>query len=354
VAPLQPSHTAGASGDAFADRVSVVIVAFGADPWLVPSVDAVLSSAGVTTDVIVVDNGGTGGLTTDLAKRDRVTIIGSGDNIGFAAGCNLGVAHSKSPLVALINPDARVEPRALAELAHALANPEVGIATASVRLAENPELLNSAGNAIHFLGISWSGNFKADATDHNTEVPVTAASGAAMMMRRSTWIDLGGLTNEFFAYYEDAELSLRCWQRGLSVIFVPTAVVVHRYEFSRNPLKYQLLERNRLILVLTTFGTRHLVLMAPAFLAIELAIVATAAAQGWLGPKLKGYVWLARNVRWIRQRRRSVQNARTVSDSNMAPLFASKLQPENLPPPKALQPFDRLLVRYWAVARRFL
>ena len=77
-----------------------------------------------------------------------------------------------------------------------------------------------------------------------------------------------------FAYLEDTELSLRCWQRGLKVMFVPDAVVLHDYEFSRNPSKLGLLERNRLIMLLTLYERHTLAVLAPALLAVEIATLA--------------------------------------------------------------------------------
>ncbi len=331
-----------------------MIVAYGPEPWLRRSVEAVLASEGIVAEVVLVDNGATEGMVDELATLEGVTVVDPGGNVGFAAGCNRGVTASRFPLVALVNPDAIVEPGALAEMARAAERPHVGIATASVRLADHADLLNSAGNDVHFLGVSWSGCFEEPAADHAVEQPVTASSGAAMMMRRETWDSLGGLTEEFFAYYEDAELSLRCWQQGLEVHYVPTAVVFHRYEFSRNQLKYYLLERNRLILVLSAFGPRHLFLMAPAFAALELAIVVSAAAQGWLGAKLRGYGWLVRHLGWLRRHRATIQRERTTPEAVMAERFTTRLQPGNLPPPRVLLPLDRVLAGYWALARRLL
>jgi len=334
-------------------RVSAVIVAYGPDPWLGRSVQAVLDSAGVEADVVVVDNGGTQG-AVDALEGDRVTVVRPGDNVGFARGCNLGVAASTAPLVALVNPDAIVEPDALAELAAVAQRAEVALATASVRLADRPDRLNSAGNDIHFLGVSWSGRFDEPAADHDRQEPVTAASGAGLMARRQVWDALGGLADELFAYYEDADLSLRAWQRGWEVVFVPTAVVVHRYEFSRNPVKFRLLERNRLTMVLTEFGPRHLAVVAPALVVLELGMIAYAATDGWLGAKLGAYGWLWRHRRWLVERRRANQAARTVPERDLTWLFADHLQPGNLPPPQALVPLDRVLRAYWHLVRRLI
>ena len=155
-----------------------------------------------------------------------------------------------------------------------------------------------------------------------------------MAARREVWDELGGLEEELFAYYEDADLSLRCWQRGWQVIYVPTAVVVHRYEFSRNPVKFRLLERNRLTMVLTEFGPRHLALVAPALAVLEVGMIGYAAADGWLGAKLSAYGWLWRHRGWLRQRRRPRCRRRgVVPEHELAWLFADHLQPGNLPPP---------------------
>ena len=156
-----------------------------------------------------------------------------------------------------MNFDAVVSPDALAELAAVADDPTVGIATASLRLDDRPDLMNSAGNEVHFLGYSWCGGLNEPASQHREARDVASASGAAMVMRRELWERLGGFAPEYFMYYEDPELSLRCWRAGLRVVFVPDAVVVHRYEFGRNPEKMYLVERNRLIAMFTLLEAPH-------------------------------------------------------------------------------------------------
>jgi GT2 family glycosyltransferase len=149
-------------------------------------------------------------------------------------------------------------------------------------------------------------------------------------------------------------MSLRCWQQGLRIVYAPDAVVVHRYEFSRNPLKYYLVERNRLALILTLFETRTLALLSPALATIELATLLVAAKSGWARQKLAGWQWLLRNRRWVRDRRRLLQAERSVGDRALAALFADRLAAGNYPLPHALRMLDRLLGNYWATVRRFL
>ena len=140
--------------------VTVVTVAYGAEPWLERSVMASLDSTDVDVDVILVDNGCTDGAVQRLRDHPLVTVVSDGTNSGFAGGCNAGAQVATGTYLALVNPDAIVSHDALAKLVAVAARDEVGIATASVRLADRPELLNAAGLALHFLGVSWAGHFE--------------------------------------------------------------------------------------------------------------------------------------------------------------------------------------------------
>lgn len=334
--------------------LSAVIVAYGAEPWLKRSVQAVLASEGVDVEVILVDNGCTDGTVDRLERLSDVTVVRPGANLGFAGGCVIGAEAAAGDVLALVNPDAVTARDALALLCEVALRPDVGIATASVRLAADPDRLNSAGNEIHFLGLSWSGSFGELASAHRLEREALAASGAGMVMRKAVWDAVGGMEEVFFAYYEDADLSLRCWHQGLQVVYVPEAVIVHRYEFSRNNQKFFLVERNRLLLVLTLFEARTLVLLAPALLALELAVLALAVRQGWWRHKVAGWKWVLGHRSWIWARRRRMQGVRLVSDRSLSARFAVAIDPGNLALPAALEPLNHGLAAYWRGVRRLL
>ena len=221
-------------------------------------------------------------------------------------------------------------------------------------MADDRELLNTAGNEIHFLGFSWVGHFGEPAAREARARDVAGAMGAFLLLRRSRWERLGGFEERYFAFHEDAELSWRCWQSGLHVRYVPDAIGLHRYEFSRVPEKLYLVERNRLMFVLTCWEGRTLAVLAPAFVAVELAVTVAALRGGWLRQKVAGWRWLLLHARWLRTRRRHVQACRDVSDRELAPLWTAHLDARNFPIPPALQPLDQLLAGYWALARRLL
>jgi GT2 family glycosyltransferase len=331
--------------------VSAVVLAYRDEPWLERCVEALLASTGVDVEVVLVDNGCTTDAVGRLAALPGVVVVRPGRNLGFAGGCNAGAAVASGEVLALVNADALVAPGALAALAAALED-TVGIATGSIRLADDPGRLNSAGNPLHYLGLVWAGHFGEPPRPVREEVPL--ASGAGCALRREVWDELGGFAAEYFAYHEDAELSWRCRRRGLAVVHVPDAVVVHRYEFSRTPTKQFLLERNRWVFLLTLHERRTLLLLAPALVAFEVAVTALAAVQGWLPAKARGWVWLVRHARWIRARRRALAAERTVPDRDLARWVTGRFDPANLPLPRGAAAATGAFDLYWRAVRRLL
>ncbi|MCU1606263.1 MAG: glycosyl transferase family 2 [Modestobacter sp.] len=334
--------------------VTAVVLAYGEQPYLYEVVDRVLASTGVAAQVVVVDNGCTSPSLDPLRVRPGVTLLEPGTNTGFTGGCNLGAAATDAEFLAFINSDALVEPGALAALVAVAGRSEVGLASASLRLAATPELLNTDGNPVHVLGLSWAGHLGEPASSYATEKTITSATGAAVAVRREVWKALGGFTEKFFAYCEDADLSLRCWQQGWDVVYVPDAVVLHHYEFGRNPAKFYLLERNRLAMVLSLYQGRTLLLLAPVLLAFEMAMCAVAAAGGWLPAKLRGYRWLVRERRWLIDHRRAVQQVRRRSDRQLAHLMTARFDQSVLPLPVGGALLNRAMTDYWALVRRLL
>ncbi len=249
--------------------------------------------ADVDVELVVVDNGATAGDLAPVEDRDDVRVVRPGSNTGFAGGCDLGARYVGGEYLALVNSDCLVEPGTLAALAAEAADPGVGPVMASIRFADRPEVLNSAGNPVHLLGTCWAGGIEEPET-RTAPYDVTAASGACVLLRRTLWDRLEGFDEAYFAYLEDTELSLRCWRLGLAARCVPTARALHHYEFSRNPRKMYLLERNRLVLVATLWSGRALILLAPLFLALEVALFLLATAQGWRREKVEGWRWVLR------------------------------------------------------------
>jgi GT2 family glycosyltransferase len=304
--------------------------------------------------VIVVDNGGSDAEIVAADGRERVRLIEPRENLGFAGGCNFGAAEATSDVIVFLNPDTVVGPGALRQLARTLENPAIGIAMARLCLLDRPELLNSGGSVVHVSGLAWAGRFGEPAESIRSLEDVAAASGAALGIQRKTFLALGGFTDELFMYQEDVELSWRAHLAGLRVVVDPGADVFHEYEFGRHPSKIALLERNRLIFVLTSYSLRLLFLLGPLLVLVELAMLLLSARRRWFRGKLGGWWWCFRHVRWLVRHRRETKRLRRVPDRDVARFLTPLLDPKMVPLPRGTAFLNRLLGPYWSLVRKAL
>jgi len=331
--------------------VSAVVVTYATGPALTRCLD---SLAGEVDEVVVVDNGEGGPEIDDARGREGVRIVSPGENLGFAAGANLGAREATGETLAFLNPDTVVAPGAVRQLEQTLTDPTIGIAMARLRLLDRPELLNSRGTEVHVSGIGWAAGYGEPMESLDTLRDVAAPSGAAMAVRAETFQRLGGFAEELFMYLEDLELGWRARMAGLRVVVDPHADVYHQYEFGRNPKKSYFLERNRLVFCLSAYSSRLLLLLAPILIATELGMVGLALKEGWLRDKLAGWAWLLTHGRTVSRRRRATQELRTVRDRELALLMTPVFSPGMLPVPALLRAANPIVSGYWSLVRRAL
>jgi GT2 family glycosyltransferase len=261
-----------------------------------------------------------------------VRAIGDGTNRGYVAGISSADRASSAEYLLVLNPDARLEPAGLERLVStAERDPDTAIVGAQILLADGVRC-NAGDNPLHPSGICVSGRY-GEPREHGEPRDVATISGACWLIRRSAIAAAGGLVEEMFLYYDEADLCWRSRLAGLRVVFCPEAVVLHNYEFSRHKFKWFLLERNRLFCVLANYERRTLALLAPALLLTEAGLLLAAAAGGWLDSKLKSYVSLVRLWPLLRGHRRRVQALRRTSDRELLELAAQRLHSPLLPSP---------------------
>jgi GT2 family glycosyltransferase len=333
-------------------RVSVVVLGYGPEPYLERCLDAAAAALPADGEVLLVDNGVGPRPAGSAAFPASVRTVGAGVNLGFAGGCNLGAAKATGDVLVFVNSDAIVRPGGLAPLVAVAEADEVGIASGSLRLADSPDLVNSAGNPLHFLGLTWAGGCGEPASRHATACDVAVCTGGFFAVRRAVWEALGGFDPTYFAYHEDTDLSVRCWLAGWRVRYVPEAVADHHYDFGRNPRKMYLLERNRLLTVLTDYPSRLLVAVAPALVLTEPLFLVLSVLQGWPRQKLAAWRWVLTHLPLVLRRRRRVQGAARRGPDAVAALMAARIEPPMVAPPPGMGLVNLVLSSYWGLVRR--
>ena len=225
---------------------SAVIVSYRTGPVLIDSLRAALDQEAVDA-VVLVDNGNsaeTRRAVDDLAATDkRLRILRGHGNVGFARGCNLGVAAATGSHLLLLNPDSMLRPGVVARGLQVMAdNPGTGALTVRVENTDGTEQRGGRRN----LMTPWTclvEQFRLDRLMPNhphfqrlnlneaeplTEItPVQCISGAFMLMPRAVYDRVGGMDEDYFLHVEDVDLCLRIQKAGSSILYVPDAAVTH-------------------------------------------------------------------------------------------------------------------------------
>ena len=307
-------------------------------------------------EVVVVDNASRDGTTDAVrAAAPQATVVESKENLGFAGGCHVGARATRAPLVLFLNPDAVPAPGCLDALrACAADRPEWGAWQALVTMADG-DLVNTAGNVVHYLGFGWAGDCGRPAADVDGRPrEVGFCSGAALVVRREAWDGVGGFDERYFMYGEDLDLSLRLRLAGWGVGIAPAARVAHDYEFSKGDYKWFYLERNRWWTLVGDYPGRLLALLAPGLLAFELALVLAAWRGGWLRAKLRAQASVVRSLPSMLRRRRAVQATRRIGPGAFAATLAASLDSPYLQGAARVPGVDVVQRLYWRAVQAAL
>lgn len=211
--------------------VAVVILTWNALEWTKRCLAALKSR----TDhpawrVIVVDNGSTDGTVEWLQADAELTVVTNGANLGYSKGCNIGIARRNAGEdVVLMNNDVVVtDPDWLTKLQDAAFGlPDTGVV--------GTRLVNEDGRIAH-LGsymppsTPWGQQMGGHELDINQAVrdrPVEGVVFAQVYLREECIQAIGGLDEDFFAYFEDTDYCLRAQRAGFGVRYTGAVTSVH-------------------------------------------------------------------------------------------------------------------------------
>ncbi len=219
--------------------LSVVLVTYDSGDSLQTCIDSLAAATKQPFAVVVVDNGSSDGAPERAAKADGVTLVRSGGNIGYGAAANLGARQDSTPWLLVANPDVVFEPGSIdAMLAADDRWPSVGvlgpgILTADGRLYPSSRAVPSLGRGVAHAAFGWwwpsnpwTAGYRREQGEPE-EGPTGWLSGSCLLLRRSAFEAVGGFDPGYFMYFEDLDLCERIGKAGYSVVYVPTAVVVH-------------------------------------------------------------------------------------------------------------------------------
>jgi GT2 family glycosyltransferase len=221
-------------------ELSIIIVSWNVRELLRACL-ASLPAGDPAVEVIVVDAASADGTPAMVpVEFPHAHLIASPDNLGYTRGNNLGLRAARGNSLLILNPDTEVLGDALARMQAYLAeHPRVG--AVGPRLEYPDGTVQSSRRRFPTLGTaffestwikhrmprSWRRHYFVEDVPLDATTAVDWVVGAALMVRREAWRQVGDFDEGFFMYSEELDWQRRLKAAGWEVVYLPDARVVH-------------------------------------------------------------------------------------------------------------------------------
>jgi GT2 family glycosyltransferase len=323
--------------------VSIILLNYNGIKYIRNCLQSILKSDYRNFELIIVDNNSTD-KSIDIVEKEfyhdnRIKIIKSNKNLGFAVGNNLGAKHAKGKYLSLLNMDTIVDARWLTELIGILEyDNTIGVAQSKLLSLADNSIYDSAGDYIDFFGNNfrrgaWQSGGEKDIGQYDTVHDIFSARGAALFTTKEIVDNIGLFDEDFFMTFEDIDFSWRVRLYGKRVVFVPKSIVYHEGQgiTSKEPAVISLLDmlayKNIRMCMIKNYDFFHMIIygivsmiadIATGYFLLDPFITQTDNKSARIRGKLKGYLWILCNVKKLSLKRQYIQhNIRKVPDSEI-------------------------------------
>jgi N-acetylglucosaminyl-diphospho-decaprenol L-rhamnosyltransferase len=228
-----------------APLVSIVVVSYRTKDLTLTALRTVFEQTEPGTfELLVVDNASDDGSADAIEEEfgERLTLICSEENLGFARANNLAAELARGEYLLLLNPDTEVLDRAIDRLLEfARTRPRAGIwggrtlfadrtlnpASCWQRITPWSTVCMATGLRAVFKGSELFNPEGIGAWPRDSVREVDIVVGCFLLTRLETWRELGGFDLRYWMYGEEADLCLRARALGCRPVITPEATIVH-------------------------------------------------------------------------------------------------------------------------------
>lgn len=225
--------------------------------------------------VLLVDNASPDGSGERLQNEfPHIDFLQTGSNLGYSGGNNRGIEWALkrgADFILVLNNDTVIEAEAIAKLVEAAeeggassentAEPDrfhldsngpdprpIGGVSPKILIFDEPDRIWFGGghfSALRGLGLHWREGERDDPQETQLR-EITFMTGCCCLFSAGALRELNGFDETFFAYVEDAELSVRMAEAGYRMLFQPVARVLHHTPpLGTLPTPFQIRQRDR-------------------------------------------------------------------------------------------------------------
>jgi GT2 family glycosyltransferase len=215
------------------------------------------------------------GEAIDIEAEERLTLISTGANLGFAGGCNVGLRYvmerGDAEFIWLLNNDTVVRPDAVQLLCEKMwTNPEIGFCGSTMVFYAEPNVVQCYGGydfndwTARVLPLTHASRADALPEEAAIERRLKYISGAAMFVRPEVLSTIGLMNEQYFLYFEEIDWATRAAGK-YTLGWCARSVVYHkegrsigsnRSHLRRSLSSERYLSRNRIIFMMTYYPAR--------------------------------------------------------------------------------------------------
>lgn len=295
--------------------------------------DSVLGQTFNDFEIIFVDNNSTDDSINFIKSNfsdNRIKIVVSEKNLGFAGGNNLGLKNASGEYIVLLNNDTVVDKdwlKCLYELIDS--ETTIGIAQSLVITEGIPSKYYEKNGTVDLLGHNIMEVFD---IEEDGIGEIFQATGCSLIIRKSLLDDIGGLfLDEYFAYAEDTFLCFKVKFFGKRIMHTSKSLVHHKgnatFKKHKSSSLYFYQERNRLLNFLLFFSKSFLIKYIPYLIFnffIKLFASLFEKKYSAIG-LIRAYFWLTTHYKWIKEQRHKLNKLKTVDDNEVLKFLSSKI-----------------------------
>ncbi len=213
-----------------APKVSIVIPVYNEFEYTYNCVKSIAKNSGDVSYEVIIANDCSTDITRDITRVIKnIQLVTTKKNVRFLLNCNNAAKYAKGEYILFLNNDTQVQENWLEPLVKLIESDE-GIGMVGSKLIYPDGLLQEAGGIVWKDASAWNyGNRRhPDDPEFNYVKEADYISGAAIMIRKKLWKEIGGFDERFVpAYYEDTDLAFEVRKHGYKVMYQPLSRVVH-------------------------------------------------------------------------------------------------------------------------------
>lgn len=233
--------------------ISLVTVNYNHSDLTIALIESLSRLTDLRFELVVVDNNSTVPFSYDDDLPFPMRVIYSDMNLGFAGGNELGMKAAVGDFLFLVNNDTEITQNFITPIIECFnSHPNLGMLSTLLRFYDTGLIQYAGASALNKLTLRNRsfGNLEKDSSQFKGFHLTGNIHGAAVVVPRKLYNELGGMWEPFFLYYEEYDWCARFKEAGYDIGFLGDVEVLHKESASvgrMSPLKIEYMFRNRIL-----------------------------------------------------------------------------------------------------------